>query len=166
MWVTKMKILSIDQSTTSSGYCICDIAKNFEIVEYDVIKVTGDFEERLIKMCKGIELLLKNRIIELIILEGVFKLCNTKVFGELSQLLGALKELANIYSIPVKVISSSEWRKLFNVPPKAKRKELKQLSKNYVLENFGLSVIDDVSDAICLGYYWYLKEKERFDGTF
>lgn len=153
-----MKILSIDQSTTCSGYCVCDIGENFKIANYGFIKVTGDFEERLIKMCENIELLLKNRSIELIILEGIFKLANTKTFGELSQLLGALKELANIYTIPVKVISSSEWRKLFNVPPKTKRNDLKKLSKNYVLENFGLSVIDDVSDAICLGYYWYLKE--------
>lgn len=157
-----MIVLSIDQSSTSSGYCICYIDYDFKtlkIIEHGCIKATGTFEERLKTMCEKIELLLKEHKIDLIILEGVFKLANIKTFGELSQLLGALKELAFLYKIQTRIIVSSEWRRLLNVPPKTKRAELKRLSKKYVFENFNLNISDDIADSICIAYYWYLKEK-------
>lgn len=154
-----MLVLSVDQSTTCSGYCICDITENFTIVDYGICEPKGCINKRIVETWNFFETMIDDYKPSLIILEDVFCSTNKNTFKNLSRLIGGLEELANMYSIPVKVIAPSEWRKLLNTTPKTKREELKEFSREYVLENFGLSVIDDVSDAICLGYYWYLKER-------
>lgn len=49
-------------------------------------------------------------------------------------------------------IQPSEWRSRLNINKgKAKREELKQMSIQYVKDNFGLELSDDEADAICIG---------------
>lgn len=155
-----MKILSIDQSTTCSGYCICEFSNDtFTLIDYDCFKPSSkNIEMRIFETWDYLKSLICKYEPELILLEGVYYSTNKKTFSELSKLLGGLLELANIYDISTEVISSSEWRKLFNVPPKAKRKELKQLSQKFVFKNFSLDVNNDTSDSICMAYYFFRKE--------
>lgn len=157
-----MLVLSIDQSTTCSGYCIFYFDEKFKshkIVEYGRCKPKGSVDNRISETWNFFETMIGDYKPSLILLEDVYCSTNKNTFKNLSRLLGGLEELVNTKGVEVKVIAPSEWRKLFNIPPKTKRNDLKKLSKNYVLENFGLSVIDDVADSVCIGYYWYLKER-------
>lgn len=155
-----MKVLAVDQSTTASGWCICNITENFQMIDYGCFKSNSNsMNERIIETWNFFETMIDDYKPSLILLEDVFCSTNKNTFKQLSELLGGLEELANIKGVEVKVIPPSEWRKILNTSSKTKRKELKQLSKKYVLETFNLETSDDVSDSICIGYYWYSKEK-------
>lgn len=155
-----MKVLAVDQSTTASGWCICNITENFQMIDYGCFKSNSNsMNERIIETWDFFETMIDDYKPSLILLEDVFCSTNKNTFKHLSQLLGGLEELANIKGLEIKVIPPSEWRKLLNVAPKTKRKELKKISKQFVFENFSLDVSDDIADSICIAYYWYSKEK-------
>lgn len=158
-----MLVLSIDQSTTCSGYCIFyfdEKFKNHKIVEYGRCKPKGSVDNRISETWDFFENAMNEYQFSLILLEDVYCSTNKNTFKKLSELLGGLEELANMKGVKVKVIQASEWRKLLNTTPKTKREELKQLSREYVLENFNLEVSHDISDSICLAHYFYLKKGE------
>ena len=77
-----------------------------------------------------------------------------KTFKVLGMLLGALLEVIDITHCHYRIIPPATWRKILKVKKGTKRKELKQLSKQFVLNKFGLDVIDDVSDAIVMMCYF------------
>lgn len=157
-----MLVLSIDQSTTCSGYCIFYFDEKFKshkIVEYGRCKSKGSVDNRISETWNFFESAMNEYQFSLILLEDVYCSTNKNTFKKLSELIGGLEELSNIKGIKTKVISSSEWRKLLNVSSKTKRNDLKKLSQEYVHKTFNLKVSHDVSDSICMGYYWYLKER-------
>ena len=80
----------------------------------------------------------------------------------MSNLQGALKELANIYNVKIEVVHPSQWRKILNTKHKH-REQLKTDSKQFVFDKFGLEVDDDLADAFCILTYYFdniFKENE------
>lgn len=155
-----MKVLAVDQSTTASGWCICNITENFQMIDYGCFKSNSNsMNERIIETWDFFNELINKHKISMLILEDVFCSTNKNTFKQLSELLGGLEELANMKEIEVKVIPPSEWRKILNTSSKTKRKELKNLSQEYVRTTFGLEVSHDTSDAINIAHYFYLKER-------
>lgn len=154
-----MIVLSIDQSTTSSGWCICEINSNFKVVGYGFCKPKGTIDERILETWNFFENTMNEYQLSLVLVEGVYCSTNKKTYSNLSRLLGGLEELGNIKGVDVIIMPPSEWRKLLNVPPRTKRKELKKTSKQFVFENFNLEVSHDISDSICMALYYFLKQK-------
>ena len=174
--VILMKILSIDQSLNCSGYCIYDtdnnnlikhgfykpkcvksVKKNAKIFNKYVKSV-----EKLYKNCIFFNEIIKEENINLVLLEDVQSQLSISTFKSLSMLLGALVETVKENNCEYVIIPPVTWRKVLNTKKGMKRKELKQLSKQYVLDNFGLDVNDDVADSIVMVCYFIENYKEEF----
>lgn len=155
------KILSLDQSSTS-GFAIFEDDEcndDFLLISYGLYRAKGNtFEEKIIDICNYFDILIHEEQIDLLLLEDVQSQSNTLTYGKLSRLIGALIELANMNNIEYKIIHSSTWRKGLGIKGKD-RKTLKEQSKQYVFNKYGITVNDDVSDAIAIGTYYLLNNE-------
>ena len=153
-----IKILSIDQSLNCSGYCVVELNdKNddFILIKHGFYKPKSTKSEgKILETCLFFKRLIKNEEIELVLLEDIQAQMSLKTFKVLGMLLGALLEVIDITHCHYRIIPPATWRKILKVKKGTKRKELKQLSKQFVLNKFGLDVIDDVSDAIVMMCYF------------
>ena len=78
-----------------------------------------------------------------------------------AMLLGALIEVVNENQCEYMIIPPATWRKILNPKKGMKRKELKELSKQYVHDRFNLEVNDDVADSICMLCYFIENYEEE-----
>ena len=155
------KILSLDQATLT-GFAIFENDEyndDFLLISYGLYRAKGNtFEEKIVDICNYFDILIHEEEIDLILLEDVQAQSNTLTYGKLSRLIGALIELANINNIEYKIIHSSTWRKGIGIKGKD-RKTLKNQSKQYVFNKYGITVKDDISDAIAIGTYYLLNNE-------
>ena len=166
-----IKILSIDQSLNCSGYCVVELNdKNddFILIKHGFYKPKSTkSEEKILENCLFFNDLIKTEKIELVLLENIQAQKSLNTFKVLAMLLGALLEVIDLNHCDYMIIPPATWRKILKVKRGTKRKELKQLSKKFVLNKFGLDVIDDVSDAIVMMCYFIENQfKEENDGSF
>ena len=154
-----MKLLSVDQSSTCSGLSIFEYSKenaDYQLIWNDKYKPSGnDFEEKMLNLANYIDRLIKREKIKMILLENIQAQTNLATHKKLCMLLGALIEVADVNNIDYTVISSSTWRKLLHTKKGMKRKELKQLAKNYVFNRFEVEVSEDEADSICMACYFF-----------
>lgn len=154
-----MKLLSVDQSSTCSGLSIFEYSEenaDYQLIWHDKYKPLGnDFEEKMLNLANYIDKLIKREEIEMILLENVQAQTNLATHKKLCMLLGALIEVTDINNIDYTVISSNSWRKLLHAKKGMKRKELKQLAKNYVFDKFEIESSEDEADSICMACYYY-----------
>lgn len=155
------KILSLDQATLT-GFAIFEDDEcndDFILISYGLYRAKGNtFEEKIIDICNYFDILIHEEQIDLLLLEDVQAQSNTLTYGKLSRLIGALIELANMNNIEYKIIHSSTWRKGLGIKGKD-RKVLKEQSKQYVFNKYGIAVKDDISDAIAIGTYYLLNNE-------
>lgn len=170
-----MKILSIDQSLNCSGYCICEsdnlnlikctfykpkyvksVEKNVKFFDKYVKSV-----EKMYKICVFFNQIIQEENIDLVLLEDVQSQLSIKTFKLLAMLLGALIEVVNENQCEYMIIPPATWRKILNPKKGMKRKELKELSKQYVRDRFNLEVNDDVADSICMLCYFIENYEEE-----
>ena len=155
-----MKILSIDQSLNCSGYCICE-SDNLNLIKCTFYKPKCvKSVEKMYKICVFFNQIIQEENIDLVLLEDVQSQLSIKTFKLLSMLLGALIEVVNENQCEYMIIPPATWRKILNPKKGMKRKELKELSKQYVRDRFNLEVNDDVADSICMLCYFI----ENYEG--
>ena len=149
-----MKILSIDQSLNCSGYCICE-SDNLNLRKCTFYKPKCvKSVEKMYKICIFFNQVIQEENIDLVLLEDVQSQLSIKTFKLLSMLLGALIEVVNENQCEYMIIPPATWRKILNPKKGMKRKDLKELSKQYVRDRFNLEVNDDVADSICMLCYF------------
>lgn len=152
-----MKILSIDQSSTCSGIAIAewlDWEDDWKLIHYESYKPFGsNFDEKMLNLCDVLDKLIMDYQIDIVVMEDVYSLRNISTLKKLSNLQGALKEVCNYNAVHYEVIAPAQWHRMLNC--KNKRDLLKQASKDFVKEKFGLdNLSEDECDAICiLSYY-------------
>lgn len=152
--MTDTRMVAIDGATVVTGMALF---VNGELKDYGKIDLTANkasTEDRLLEMGGKIYKTLdiwKPNIIYMEEPQGHGK--NLRVSGLIHELIGFAKAWAVNNGAFIDTAAPSEWRKQleFRQGGKIKREELKQQSKDYVLDMFGINVIDDISDAICLG---------------
>ena len=152
-----MNILSLDASTKSTGYAIFE---GTTLKTYGCITSSStDLIKRIHKMVDEINVLLKEHKIDKIILEEVRPetgVQNLKTHRALMWLQGAIAIM--VHDIYPKVESiymyPSEWRKSCKIKTGrgVVRETVKQHDIRFVQETFGITVGDDIADAIGIGY--------------
>lgn len=148
-----MKILSLDLSTKSTGYCI---GQDQSIISHGCITASSkDVEKRIIKMRDELSKIIKNNKIQKIIMEQVRKQqYNSHTNKILMWLQGAI--VIAIYeinpSIKYDFIDTSVWRAALKIKqgPGIKRDVLKPQDIQYVKNKYNIIVNDDEADAICI----------------
>lgn len=145
------RVVAIDGATRISGMAL---VVNGELIDYGRIDLSNSnesTEDRLLLMGKRIWQALnvwKPNIIYIEEPQGD----SFKVSGMIHQIIGFAKAWAVLNGAYIETISPAEWRKYLNFRQgrNVKRSELKQQSMQYVQDLFGINVIDDISDAICI----------------
>ena len=167
----KMKILSIDGSTKSSGWSVFEDGK---LIDYGCITSSStDMIKRIQIMIKGLSQVLTNHNIKTIVLEEVRPengLQNIKTHKALMYLQAAIAFLVheNFPSTDIEYLYPNEWRSKCGIKTGAgvRRSSLKPLDIKFVKETYGLDVNDDIADAIGIGhaYIYENSEPEIVDG--
>ncbi len=151
-----MIVLALDLSTKSSGWAIYE---NNELKDYGCITASStNLFNRIDKMTKEISALFSQYDITKVAIEDVIPddvHNNQKIFKALTYLQGfILRELDRLNISEIEFYVSSEWRKKCGIRTGRgiHRESLKPKDIAFVKNQFGISVNDDVADAICIGF--------------
>ena len=162
--MSKIKVLAIDGSTTSSGVAIFD---NTTLVHYECIAVSGNTLTRIQKTVKRIRQLYDlynptDVIMEEVLPQDVRH--NQVTFKALMYLQAAIAIELNKNKQKIQFYIPSLWRKICGIKTGRgiKRETLKQASKNLVKKKYNIDVNDDISDAICIGNAYVLQHGSAF----
>ena len=147
-----MKILSLDLSTKSTGWCI---GQNESIIAHGCITASSkDVMKRIIKMRDELSKIIKDNKIQKIIMQQVRPDFNSHTGKILMWLQGIVTMAA--YEINPTIewdfIGASTWRAALKIKqgPGIKRNNLKPQDIQYVKNKYNITVNDDEADAICI----------------
>lgn len=153
-------ILALDQSTQVTGIAIF---VNGQLESWEHFSPEGEMFARIIKLKSKI----KNKITELMFrgkllvaieeiqlqnIPGSSKDTNVATFKKLAYVQALLLELCAEMSVPYEIVPSSTWKSALGIKGK-NRTEQKRDAQRYVKEEYGIKVIQDECDAICIGKY-------------
>lgn len=147
-----MRILSLDLSTKSTGWCI---GQNQSIISHGYITASSkDVMKRIIKMRDKLSKIIKDNKIQKIIMQQVRLQLSSHTSKVLMWLQGIV--VMAIYEINPKIeydfIGASTWRAALKIKqgPGIKRNNLKPQDIQYVKNKYNITVNDDQADAICI----------------
>lgn len=146
-----MRILALDQASILTGYAVFD---NGDLVDFGKLSIekstppTDRFEE----MCRKIHLLFLKSRADIIIFEDVSLRTSIKTLIVLSRLQGAIMDLSYHYNVGYKIYPPTQWRKILGFTQgQTSRSDLKVQAIDYVKKCYGVTVKDDIAEAICIG---------------
>ena len=153
----KQVVLSLDQSTTATGWALFEEGK---LKDFGVYKPSGDRNQRIEETRKWLkskieELFAKEPIELTLVLEDIQMQGNVETFKSLAHLQGVLINLGFQKKQEKELVDSVEyyssaWKSTCNIKGR-KRKEQKENAQKHVLDTYGIAAPEDVCDAICLG---------------
>ena len=147
-----MRLLTLDLSTHSSGWCI---GQDEKIEKHGcILSSSKDVIKRIILMRDKIIELIKNQKINKIVLEQVRPQYNSHTNKVLMWLQAAVIIAAyqTTPSIQYQFIGASQWRAALKMKQGRgiKRDTLKPQDIQYVQNKYNIKVNDDQADAICI----------------
>lgn len=146
------KVLSVDQSTRCSGYCLVEDNEYVCSGVIDLSKSTLETPERSFEMAKAIWKLIKKYKPTILAIEDVQNQNSTKTVVVLARLQGLILGYAEAHGVETHILAPTVWRRELNYKqgPKVKRAELKQQSADYVSDKYGFVKTEDENEAIAL----------------
>lgn len=152
--ISECKLISLDTSTSSTGYAVYISGKlhRYDLIDFKRIKNT---DERIKEMILKIYEIIETEKPQIIVAEMTAVTRNAQAQRNLTMILGAIQGKCLENNIFFSLLRPTEWRKLVNNEKEKlprKREELKQWSKQKVSDILGINDInDDISDAILIG---------------
>ena len=146
------KLLSIDSSTSATGYAVFingEYSHNGCIDLHDIKTSSVKLSTMITKLYS----LIKQEKPDIVVVEEMVVVRNAQVARHLTMIIGAIYGKCLEKNIYYSSLRPTEWRKLIDPGKKPrKRDELKEWSKQKVKEIFEIdNITDDVSDAILIG---------------
>ena len=161
-----MTILSLDISTTSTGYAVF---KDQKLISYGVIAPAGKTITRIEKIADEVNLLMLEHEPDIIYAEEpepAFVKNNIDVYRKLTFTHGAIAIVLNHYQKEMKLCSSSHWRKQVGIKTGRgiTRAQLKPIDVAKANELFNLNTKnDDIADAVLIGWSYILEYDTQQD---
>ena len=161
-----MTILSLDISTTSTGFAIFTDNK---LIDYGVIAPAGNAITRIEKIANKIEELMNQYKPDIIYAEEpepAFVKNNIDVYRKLTFAHGAIAIVLNHFQKEMKLCSSSHWRKHVGIKTGRgiTRAQLKPIDVTKANELFNLNTKnDDIADAVLIGWSYILEYDTQQD---
>lgn len=146
------RIVAFDQSSNNIGVSIYD---NGKLVYYDWYKLIGEVDERLAKWYRLInDTVAKEWKPDYIIFEQIQyqKEAGVTTFQTLAEVLGVGLAAAQANGIPHDKVFNKTWQAEFNIAGSNRIAQKRNVIER-VKEIFGISVTDDVGDAILIGLW-------------
>ena len=158
-----MRVLSLDQSTRVTGWSLFEDGQYVQSGVIDLHKIT-DTDERSkqmgLEICKTIEC----HNPSIVIIEEVQQQSNVSTVIKLARIQGVAIGFCAAHNIDLHILTPSRWRAAlkYKQGPKVKREELKQQSRDFVKNTFGLTIkSEDENEATAINeaahriYGWY-----------
>jgi len=146
-----MRIIAFDQSTKISAYSLFVDGVYVESGVIDLHKMK-DTSERIRAM--GVELgkTIERYSPDKVVIEEVAQQSNPLTLKLLARIQGVVIGFCAAHNIETYIIEPSKWRStlMFKQGSGVKRQELKQQSIDYVKNTYGLELLEDICEAICI----------------
>lgn len=152
-----MKYVSIDASTTCSGWSVFNNGKYIDSGFIDMHK-DKDQEHRVYEMATQLGNIISANKPDVVFIEDTMMKSNAATLKLLASLGGAIKFFCYSENYKFQSIMPSTWRSILGIQDKnAKRQELKNKALNLVNEQLGLLLEEDECEATALGLAMSIK---------
>lgn len=145
------RVIAFDQATENFGLSIFE---NEKLIFYKLYVFSGDLKTRMVKIKRFIEnIVISEWKPDYIVFEDIqMQQGGYLTFKVLAGLLGLIEAICGDKEVPYEVVSPNVWRKYAGTCGKTRQEE-KKLSIAVVKEKYGVTVNDDVAEAILIGRY-------------
>ena len=144
--MTSHRIIAFDQSTTATGWAVLE-KKTGKIIQYGVLKPTGETNNRIRQTVKQCLWLVDEFQVSFVFIEGIYAKLNPRVFEILAKLSGTLEITLEEKGYVVNVVKPSEWRKRVGIKNR-KRAEVKKEAIDLVYTLYDIKASEDECEAI------------------
>lgn len=154
------RLLALDQASKVTGWAIFE---DGELKSYGKISLDDpNTDIRLVQLRQGIQTLVADYNIDEVIFEDIQQqnnvANNVQTFKVLAEVYGVVSELLQEIQIPHSTVLAASWKSTLGIKGRT-RAEQKKNAQLYVEQNYGIHVIQDIADAVCIGTHYIKKNK-------
>lgn len=154
------RLLALDQASKITGWAIFE---DGELKSYGKISLDDpNTDIRLVQLRQGIQTLVADYNIDEVIFEDIQQqnnvANNVQTFKVLAEVYGVVSELLQEIQIPHSTVLAASWKSTLGIKGRT-RAEQKKNAQLYVEQNYGIHVIQDIADAVCIGTHHIKKNK-------
>lgn len=154
------RLLALDQASKVTGWAIFE---DGELKTYGKISLDDpNTDIRLVQLRQGIQTLVADYNIDEVIFEDIQQqnnvANNVQTFKVLAEVYGVVSELLQEIQIPHSTVLAASWKSTLGIKGRT-RAEQKKNAQLYVEQNYGIHVIQDIADAVCIGTHHIKKNK-------
>ena len=154
------RLLALDQASKCTGWAIFE---DGELKSYGKISLDDpNTDTRLVQLRQGIQTLVTDYNIDEVIFEDIQQqnniANNIQTFKVLAEVYGVVSELLQEIQIPHSTVLAASWKSTLGIKGRT-RAEQKKNAQLYVEQNYGIHVIQDIADAVCIGTHHIKKNK-------
>ena len=154
------RLLALDQASKVTGWAIFE---DGELKSYGKISLDDpNTDIRLVQLRQGIQTLVADYNIGEVIFEDIQQqnnvANNVQTFKVLAEVYGVVSELLQEIQIPHSTVLAASWKSTLGIKGRT-RAEQKKNAQLYVEQNYGIHVIQDIADAVCIGTHHIKKNK-------
>lgn len=154
------RLLALDQASKVTGWAIFE---DGELKSYGKISLDDpNTDTRLVQLRQGIQTLVTDYNIDEVIFEDIQQqnnvANNVQTFKVLAEVYGVVSELLQENHIPHSTVLAASWKSTLGIKGRT-RAEQKKNAQLYVEQNYGVHVIQDIADAICIGTHYNKKNE-------
>lgn len=154
------RLLALDQASKVTGWAIFE---DGELKSYGKISLDDpNTDIRLVQLRQGIQTLVADYNINEVIFEDIQQqnnvANNVQTFKVLAEVYGVVSELLQEIQIPHSTVLAASWKSTLGIKGRT-RAEQKKNAQLYVEQNYGIHVIQDIADAVCIGTHHIKKNK-------
>ncbi len=154
------RLLALDQASKVTGWAIFE---DGELKSYGKISLDDpNTDIRLVQLRQSIQTLVADYNIDEVIFEDIQQqnnvANNVQTFKVLAEVYGVVSELLQELQIPHSTVLAASWKSTLGIKGRT-RTEQKKNAQLYVEQNYGIHVIQDIADAVCIGTHHIKKNK-------
>ena len=154
------RLLALDQASKVTGWAIFE---DGELKSYGKISLDDpNTDIRLVQLRQSIQTLVADYNIDEVIFEDIQQqnnvANNVQTFKVLAEVYGIVSELLQELQIPHSTVLAASWKSTLGIKGRT-RAEQKKNAQLYVEQNYGIHVIQDIADAVCIGTHHIKKNK-------
>ena len=154
------RLLALDQASKVTGWAIFEDGK---LKSYGKISLDDpNTDTRLVQLRQDIQTLVADYNIDEVIFEDIQQqnnvANNVQTFKVLAEVYGVVSELLQELQIPHSTVLAASWKSTLGIKGRT-RAEQKKNAQLYVEQNYGIHVIQDIADAVCIGTHHIKKNK-------
>ena len=154
------RLLALDQASKVTGWAIFE---DDELKSYGKISLDDpNTDIRLVQLRQSIQTLVADYNIDEVIFEDIQQqnnvANNVQTFKVLAEVYGVVSELLQELQIPHSTVLAASWKSTLGIKGRT-RAEQKKNAQLYAEQNYGIHVIQDIADAICIGTHHIQKSK-------